>query len=259
MNEFVHTVLVDRRERLRGSEAPNRIFEVTLKMAQEAGLVGCKRVLDSTALYDAVATQDTVTLIRAAIRALLSAAPEALGSELRATLKRDDDYQSAGKPSCDWDDAPAREALVDALARDGRALVLLLDGRELSEPVQQAAALLATVLGQDLEQRADGVFQIARRVAPDRVISVVGPEARHGHTTAARGFEGFKGHIAIDPDSEIITATAVTAGNVGDAVPPEELLRDVLSPTAPTVDTTAPGNEPHAAPSEPMDVFGDAS
>jgi hypothetical protein len=30
-------------------------------------LVGRKRVLDSTPLYDAVATQDTVTLIRSAI------------------------------------------------------------------------------------------------------------------------------------------------------------------------------------------------
>jgi hypothetical protein len=61
---FVHTVLVDMRERLRRSERPNRIFEVVLAVAKEAGLVGRKRVLDSTALYDAVATQDTVTLIR---------------------------------------------------------------------------------------------------------------------------------------------------------------------------------------------------
>ena len=36
-------------------------------VAKEAGLIGRKRVLDSTALYDAVATQDTVTLIRSAI------------------------------------------------------------------------------------------------------------------------------------------------------------------------------------------------
>lgn len=81
---FVHTVLVDMRARLRRSERPNRIFETALEVAREAGLIGRKRVLDSTALYDAVATQDTVTLIRSAIRALLRIVDEKLGSELRS-------------------------------------------------------------------------------------------------------------------------------------------------------------------------------
>jgi hypothetical protein len=79
--------------------------------------------------------------------------------------------------------------------------------------------LLATVLGQDLETGAGGTWRIARRVAPDRVISTIDPEARHGHKTNHRGFDGYKGHLAVDPDSEIITATAVTAGNAGDAEP----------------------------------------
>src|SRR5216117_3482142 len=61
---FVHTVLVDMRARLAASERPERIFEATLTAAKAVGLVGRKRVLDSTALYDAVATMDTVTFIR---------------------------------------------------------------------------------------------------------------------------------------------------------------------------------------------------
>ena len=65
---FVHTVLVDMRARLAASENPDRVFEVTLAAAVQAGLVGRRRVLDSTALFDAVATMDTVTLIRSAIR-----------------------------------------------------------------------------------------------------------------------------------------------------------------------------------------------
>ena len=69
------------------SERPNRIFEAALEVARSAGLVGRKRVLDSTALYDAVATQDTVTLIRSAIRALLKTVDEALAAELFAVLK----------------------------------------------------------------------------------------------------------------------------------------------------------------------------
>jgi hypothetical protein len=59
------------RERLRISRCPDRVFEVALAAAREAGLLGRKRVLDSTPLYDAVATMDTVTLIRSALRGLL--------------------------------------------------------------------------------------------------------------------------------------------------------------------------------------------
>ncbi len=123
----------------------------------------------------------------------------------------------------------AREALVDALARDAYAILERLDGRSLDPEVTQAAKLVATVVGQDLEQREDGMFHIARRVAVDRVISTVDPEARHGHKTAARGFDGYKGHIAIDPDSEIITATEVTPGNASDGSVANILLADVLA------------------------------
>ena len=167
---------------------------------------------------------DTVTLVRSAIRGLLKACDGELAGELRGLLGRDDDYAAAGKPACDYDDAAAREELVDALARDARALLAALDGRELDLVLGQAAKLLATVTGQDLEESAGGVFRIARRVAADRVISTVDPEARHGHKTSARGFDGYKGHIAIDPDSEIITATAATPGNSGDAEVAESLL-----------------------------------
>jgi hypothetical protein len=225
---FVHTVLVDMRERLRRSERPDRIFEVTLDAARRAGLTGRRRVLDSTPLYDAVATMDTVTLVRSAIRGALKAAGSDLAGELRAVLARDDDYTAAGKPACDYDDPAAREELVDALGRDAGALLGVLDGRDLDPVLAQAAALLATVTGQDLEQDAAGVFRIVRGVAADRVISVVDPDARHGHKTSARGFDGYKGHVAVDPDTEIITATAVTPGNSGDAEAAAGLLADLL-------------------------------
>jgi hypothetical protein len=156
-------------------------------------------------------------------------------------LRRDDDYASAGKPVCDYDDVAAREALVDALATDALALLAVLDGRELDDGVAQAAALLATVTGQDLDPGDDGVFRIARRVAKDRVISTVDPEARHGHKTSSRGFDGYKGHVAIDPDSEIITATTVTPGNAGDAEPATDLLADDLP--VDTDDSDADGGE----------------
>ncbi len=225
---FAHTVLVDMRARLAASQRPRRIFEVTLVAASAAGLVGAKRVLDSTPLYDAVATMDTLTLIRSALRGLLGAADIELAAQLRAVLVSGDDYASTAKPQIDWDDTQAREQLIDSRARDAQACLLLLDGQELTEPVEQAAQLLASVVGQDLEQTGDGVFRIARRVAKDRIISTVDPDARHGHKTSARGFDGYKGHVAVDPDSEIVTDTVVSAGNVGDVAVAQDLLDDLL-------------------------------
>ena len=155
---------------------------------------------------------------------------------------------------------PAREELVDALANDAHALLAALEGRKLGPAVAQAAELLATVTGQDLEQDAAGVFQIARRVAPDRVISIVDPDARHGHKTSARGFDGYKGHIATDPDSEIITATQATPGNSGDAEVAESLLADLLPGDHDSA--ASQDSEQAAAPAAgegPPAVYGDAA
>lgn len=165
--------------------------------------------MDSTALYDAVARQDTVTLIRSAIRALLKVAGPDLCAELRSVLQRDDDYVAPGKPTCEWDDKEAREAVVDALAKDVHAALACMDARELSTEVGEAMELLATVVGQDLDKDDDGTYRIARRISPDRVISTADPDARHGHKTSARGFDGYKGHISIDPDSEVSVANDV--------------------------------------------------
>jgi Transposase DDE domain/Transposase domain (DUF772) len=231
---FAHTVLVDMRERLRRSDRPDRVFEVALDAARSAGLLGRRRVLDSTPLYDAVATMDTITLIRSAIRGLLAAADADLVGRLQAVLGSGDDYATAGKPVIDWDDQAARDALIDSQARDGYALLAALDGGiDLPVPVAQAMRLLATVLGQDLDSGADGVLRIARKVAPDRVISTVDPDARHGHKTNHRGFDGYKGHVAIDPDIEIITAVEVTAGNTGDAETVADLITDLIDPAEP--------------------------
>ncbi len=238
---FSHTVLVDMRARLARSARPERVFERTLEVARGAGLLGVRRVLDSTPLYDAVATMDTVTLVRSAIRGVLGASGEREPA-LRAVLRRDDDYRAGGRPAADWDDADARAALVDALARDGGAVLGALEGEPLPPALAEAATLLATVLGQDLEAGSDGRIRIARRVAPDRVISTVDPETRHGHKTQAHSFDGYKGHVALDPDAELVTATAVSAGNAGDASVALGLLADEL-----------------ATPEPPTTVYGDAA
>ena len=129
---FSHTVLVGMRARLAASRSPRRIFDVTLDAAREAGALSLRRVLDSAPVYDAVATQDTVTMLASAVRrALAAAAAGGFEQQLRAVLCRGDAYASGAKPDCDWEDRAAREALVAGLAADASAVLAAMQGRDL--------------------------------------------------------------------------------------------------------------------------------
>lgn len=229
---FHPTVLVGQRNRLRASKRPKRLFEDTRVTAKQAGVLGGRaRVLDSTPIHDAVATQDTVTQLRASIRKLLMVLDNVdagLAARVRAVLVRDDDYAAAGKPPCDWDDPAAREALIDALVHDALAALAVLNGCELEGVARDAADLLALVAGQDVAEGDDGVFRIVRGVAADRVISTVDVEARHGHKSQNRRFDGYKAHLSVDPDSEIIDEVVGTAANVAD----RDAVDDLLAPVA---------------------------
>jgi hypothetical protein len=100
--------------------------------------------------------------------------------------------------------------LVDSRARDGYALLAALEGRRVPNPVGQAAQLLATVLGQDLEGGEDGLLRIARKVAPDRVISTVDTEARHTRKSKSARRDGFRGHVAAEPETGLVTDCEMT-------------------------------------------------
>lgn len=227
---FHPTALVGMRNRLRASARPRRLFEDTKVAATAAGAMKNRaRVLDSTPVYDAVATQDTVTQLRAAIRKVLAALDQAgspAAAGVRQVLRRDDEYAAPGKPPCDWDDPAAREVLVDELVKDALAALGALDGQMLPPQAVAAADVLALVAGQDVEEGDDGVFRVARKVARDRVISTVDTQARHGHKSRNRRFDGYKAHLSVDPDSELIDEITATAGNAPDRDAAADLLGD---------------------------------
>jgi hypothetical protein len=206
---FHPTVLVYRRNRLRGSLRPRRIFEAVGQVVEATGMLAGRgrRVLDSTILADAVATQDTVTQLVAAIRRVRRLVPRAREVALAAH-----DYDRAGKPDCHWDDPGAKQVLVSGLVNDALAVLAAVGEVDLDEEQAEAVALLALVAGQDVEpgMRA-GSWQIARKVAKDRVISTVDPQARHTRKTSAQRRDGYKAHIAAEPESGLVTECALTA------------------------------------------------
>ena len=132
------------------------------------------------------------------------------------TRAHDDD--EPGKPRIAWNDAGARADLVDALVRDALAVLDALGGQQSQSKAADAVGLLALVAGQDVElvdsdpddPDATPRWRIARRVAPDRVISTVDPQARHAHKTVHRRQDGFKAHVAVEPDTGLVTAAELT-------------------------------------------------
>ena len=93
-----------------------------------------------------------------------------------------------------------------------------VEGVVLDPEQTDAVGLLAVVVGQDTEPDPDreGKWRIAHRVAPDRTISVVDPQARHARKTRSQRRDGYKAHIAAEPDTGIITACDITSANTPD-------------------------------------------
>lgn len=222
---FHPSVLVLWRARLRASERPDRVFDAVRQVVAESGVLKNKtrRALDSTILDDAVATQDTITMIWSQIRRCRRLIPEAARLRLAAH-----DYESKAKPLCDWSDAESRSGLVNALIADGRAVIAACENLDLElDPDQtDALGLLAVVCGQDVEAdpQRPGRWRIARRVAKDRTISVVDPQTRHGRKTSSKKRDGYKAHVAVEPETGLVTETDLTAANVADSEPAPDLV-----------------------------------
>lgn len=213
---FHPTMLVHWRNRLAASQRPRRIFEAVSEVIAQTGILSGRkrRALDSTVVADAVATQDTVTQLVSVIRKVRKAVPAAASVELVG------DYATGGKPACDWSDPDARVELVSRLVTDAQALIGAIDVDGLEEGQADAVGLLALIAGQDVEPADDdptsGRWRIARGTAHDRVISTVDPDARHVHKTVRDRTDGFKAHVAVEPETGLVTACALTGGNTPD-------------------------------------------
>ncbi|WP_405060078.1 IS1182 family transposase [Kribbella sp. NBC_01505] len=212
---FDASTLVYWRRRLAKSDRPYRINDAVRKLVAVTGVLRgrSKRAVDSTILDDAVATQDTITQLVSVIRRVGRQVPGAM--EQIAAVCTGHDYSQPGKPVIDWDDRDARQALVSALVNDANALIDALAGTKLDDDAEDVVALLALIAGQDVEPAdgsdgTDGRWRIARRTAPERVISTVDPEARHTRKSPRNTRDGYRAHVAAEPETAIITDEALT-------------------------------------------------
>src|SRR5437899_645712 len=212
---FDPSTLVYWRNRIARSQRPHRVNDAVRKVVEQTGVVKGRRrrAIDSTILADAVATQDTVTQLVSAIRRVAREVPGA--AEKIAAVCAGHDYSGPGKPKIDWDDPAAKDALVSALVSDANAVVAAFGDAKLDEAAASAVALLALVAGQDVEPAGDsdgtdGRWRIARKVAGDRVISTVDAQARHTRKSKSARRDGFRAHVAAEPDTGLITGCELT-------------------------------------------------
>ncbi|MEV7187813.1 IS1182 family transposase [Kitasatospora sp. NPDC093102] len=218
---FDPSLLAYFRRRLQRSTDPNRLFTKVKEVVAATGVLKGKhrRALDSTVLDDAVATQDTVTQLVAAIRRVIRDVPDA--EQTAATWCTAHDYTDPGKPRIAWNDEHARAELVDALVTDALNLLGRLPERQLDEKAADALGLLALVAGQDVEiadgsDGRDGRWRIARGTAHDRIVSTVDAEARHIHKNRTRHQDGFRAHAATEPETGLLTEVELTSGSGAD-------------------------------------------
>lgn len=212
---FHHTTLSVFRSRLLVNDADERVLRRTLERAVAAGLFP-KRVLgivDSTGVMGAAAVADTYELIRQAIAKVIGAAggAEALPKKLRRAAKG----IVNGKARIDWADAAARRAELARLVGVAHKVLSATAG---NDDLAEARSLLERIIDQDVEDTpADGAGPgIRHGVAPDRVISVVDPDMRHGRKSPSNRVDGYKAHVLTDHGNELILGVTTTAANCPD-------------------------------------------
>jgi len=261
---FDPSTLVYWRRRIAASSRPDRVFDAVAEVIAQTGVLRGrrKRCVDSTVFDDAVATQDTVTQLVAAVRKVARVVPGAAAviAEVCAL-----DYSRAGKPPIDWDDPQAKRDLVSGLVNDALAVLEALTGEDAPERDAAAAdalGLLALVAGQDVEPAedsdgTDGRWRIARKVAPDRLISTQDTQARHTRKGKSKRRDGFRGHVAAEPETGLITDCQMTMAAGPGSTDAENGVtmagRDRFRDAARAGAEAGPGPEPG------LEVYGDSA
>jgi transposase len=213
-------------------EKMRAVFQRSLEYALQSGYMKRRKlrtVLDTTYILGRGAVKDTYNLLADSMRQLLRALAQAEGVEpaAQAVGHGYGRYMACsikGQAEVDWDDEESRseflkEIVADAdrlLGQADEALGWLAEGELGRQQIVRAAELMKQLISQDVE-RDEGKVALKEGVARDRVVSVHDPEMRHGRKSSSRRFDGYKAAIAVDAESQLITAVEVLAGNAADS------------------------------------------
>ena len=235
---FAKSTLQRFRAQLILKEKMRTVFQRSLTYALESGYLKKRKlraVLDTTNILGRGAVKDTYNLLADGIQQLIRALVrmETVGVEEWTQEHGLERYQAPsikGAADVNWDDEQSRNQFLQGIVADADRLLELADEamEEISDKdeqgkgIQRAAAMVKQLIRQDVE-RSDQETTLKQEVARDRVISVHDPEMRHGRKSKSKRFDGHKASIAVDAESQLITAVEVLAGNAADSVGALEL------------------------------------
>jgi len=234
-------------------EKMQEVFVRSLELAKQTEYFkkrSMKVVLDTTYILGRGAVKDTYNLLGEGIQQLCRALAEREKQKLVGWVNKhqfEKYFQSSlkGEANIDWDDEEARSGFLHKVIDDARRLMHLAkeisDTQKSDSPamikIAEAGQLLNQLIDQDVEVE-DGKSSIKQGVSRDRIISVQDPDMRHGRKSSAKRFNGHKVAIAVDPDSQLITAVEIIPGNASDATPTLSLTEASENNTEIKVDET---------------------
>jgi transposase len=209
------------------------VFKKSLSFARQTGYLKhhkIKAALDTSNILGRGAVKDTYNLLSDGIVKLVRVLAELVAIKPEEWAQAHDLSRYFGSASLkaeaglDWENPKARQSFLTGIVADADRLLEITrqalshyapDDAEHQHLISEAAELLSQLLLQDVERQPEGV-SLREGVAKDRVISVHDPEMRHGHKSKAQRFDGHKAAVAVDPESQLITAADVLAGNAPD-------------------------------------------
>jgi hypothetical protein len=237
---FAKSTFQEFRAQLIVHEQTRAIFQRSLDVAKHRGVwkkghppqerQHIKLALDTTHILGRGAVKDTYNLLADGIVQVLRALAGLTACELIELAEEVGCARYVQGPSLkgqadvDWTDPKVRQQFLAEIVGDAEQLLELVRGTRSDltkdspedKELVAAAEVLARILGQDIERDEDGP-RLKRGVAPDRLISIHDPEMRHGRKSSSHRFNGHKAQVAVDTDSQLITAVEVLPGNAPDA------------------------------------------
>jgi transposase len=241
---FAKSTLQEFRAQLLVHEEQEAIFQRSLSWARRQGYFKGKKklkvALDTTHILGRGAMKDTFNLLADGIvqvsqqLAQLGDEPVEVWAEREGFSRYLTGSSLKGEAEVDWSSPKARRQFLGEIVADADRLlemVRVARGKlEAGSPEDRvlvvAAGMLSRVLMQDVERKDDGP-DIRQGVSKDRVLSVHDPDVRHGRKSKRQLFDGHKAQVAVDTESQLITAVEVLPGNA----PDRELALEMVEAT----------------------------
>ena len=212
-------------------EKVREVFERSLQFARQTGYLKghrMKTALDTSYILGCGAVKDTYNLLADGIVQVVRALSALDGVKTQEWanqrgLERYFGSSIKGEAAINWNDEKVRRTFLQAIVADADRVLELarqaqgqLPGEDQKRQIiVDSAELLGQLLLQDVERKDDGVG-LKEGVSRDRIPSVHDPEIRHGHKSSSLRFDGYKAAVAVDTDSQLITAVDVLPGNAPD-------------------------------------------